>query len=468
MAKPIRSQAARPRPCAHDALAQHAAHLLGTVTLAGAVEGLVLATKAGLDLALLLDVVRVSSGASALLERHGAALVGRQPAAAATTLARCRARLEAAMRAARRHGVPTPLAALTHAWLLHSPSHDDRQWPAALAARYEALAGCRLAAAPTGTAPGLRAATPRLDGSPVGFIGLGRIGKPIAETLRRAGLPLIVHNRSQAAVDDLVRQGATRAASPAEVAAQADVVLTCLPDNEAVERVYLGPLGLVEALRPGAALIDLGTTALALTRRLHDAIATQGGHFVDAPISGGIPAAQEGRLTVIIGASEEGFERAAPVLAALGERLFHVGPPGSGQVAKQVNNMLLGTTTAAGAEALALGVSAGQSADTLIAALLASPAASWALRMRGPKMAQRDFRPLFTIDGRLKDSQAALALGQELHVPLPLAAAAHELYQVAAAHGHGADDFAAVMTAYEVLGSDLANRRADALTPDST
>lgn len=426
-------------------------HLLRTVTLAGAVEGLVLAARAGLDLALLLEVVRVSSGASAVLERYGWALIGRQRLPAAATLARCRADLAAALRLARRHGAPVPLAALVDAWLLGGAGPGDAAWPLALAARYEALAGCRLAAGAAVTAPGLRAAPPQGATACVGFIGLGRIGKPIAETLRRAGLSLVVHNRSQGPVEELVRLGAERAATPAAVAERADVIMTCLPDHEAVERVYLGPDGLAGAVRPGQVLVDLGTTALALTRRLHQALTAQGAFFVDAPVSGGIPAAREGRLTVMIGATEEGFARAASVLAVLGKRLFHVGPPGAGQVAKQINNLLLGTTTAAAAEALTLGVAAGWRAAPLLAVLLASSAASWALRMRGPKMVERDFAPLFTVDGRLKDSQAALALGQELHVPLPLAAVAHELYQVAAAQGYGAADFAAVIAAYETL-----------------
>ncbi|MBI4507799.1 MAG: NAD(P)-dependent oxidoreductase [Chloroflexi bacterium] len=348
--------------------------------------------------------------------------------------------------------MPTPLAAVAHGWLLavlrHDAGADD---PAALLTVYERLAGWSLAAAQPRAAPGRRAPAAREGIERVGFVGLGRLGRPIAECIRRAGFPMIVHNRSQGAVGDMVREGAERAASPAQTAARADVVLTCLPDNEAVERVYLGPSGLIEGARPEQVLVDVGTTALGLTRRLDAAAAARAAIFVDAPVTGGIPAALEGRLTVMIGASEEGFRRASPVLAAMAERLFHVGPPGAGQSTKLVGNMLLGTNTAALAEGLALGVAAGLAADELLERLLRSSADSWVMRLRGPKMVQRDFRPLFTVLGRLKDSQAALALGRELHVPLPLAAVAHELYQAAAAGGCGAEDFATVVRVYEGL-----------------
>lgn len=426
--------------------------LISAVTLAGALEGLVLAGRAGLDPALFLEVARVSSGGSAMLERYGPRVLTREFAGAERPLARWERDLAATLALGRRCGIPTPLAAVAHGWLL-SALHQGHgaQDVAALVTLHENLADWTLAAAQPGTAPGLRRPAPADGALRVGFVGLGRIGRPMAACIRRAGFPMIVHNRSEAAVDELVRQGAERAASPAETAARADVVLTCLPDNEAVERVYLGPSGLIDGARPEQVLVDVGTTVLDLTHRLDAAATARGAIFVDAPVTGGIPAALEGRLTLMIGASEEGFRRASPVLAAMAERLVHVGPPGAGQTTKLVGNMLLGTNTAALAEGLVLGVAAGLPADRLLERLLRSTAASWVMRLRGPKMVQRDFRPLFTVLGRLKDSQAALALGRELHVPLPLAAVAHELYQAAAAGGWGAEDFAAVVRVYEGL-----------------
>lgn len=437
---------------ADTAVARRVETLISAVTLAGALEGLVLAGRAGLDAGLFLEVALVSSGGSAMLERYGPRVLARQFAAADRPLARWERDLAAALALARRCAVPAPLAAIAHGWLLSAVrrghgTHDL----AALIAPYEELTGGSFAAARPATAHGLRPPAPAENPLRVGFIGLGRIGRPMAACIRRAGFALVVHNRSQGAVDELVRQGAERATSPAAVAQCADVILTCLPDNEAVERVYLGPRGLVEGTRPRQVLVDVGTTALDLTRRLHAAVTARGAVFVDAPVTGGIPAAREGRLTVMVGASEEGFRRASPVLAALAERLFHVGPPGTGQTTKAIGNMLLGTNNAALAEGLALGVAAGLPAEWLLDRLLRSLAASWVMRLRGPMMVRHDFRPLFTVHGRLKDSQAALALGQELHVPLPLAAAAHALYQAAAAGGWGAEDFAAVVKVYERL-----------------
>lgn len=428
--------------------------LVAAVNLAEAAEGLVLAAKAGLDPAALVRVVTVSSGASTMLGTHGHKMLAGQFDTVTYAVADLRRDLETALELAWRCGVPTPLGAIVHGWALsmarRGQGHLDA---AALVTVYEGLAGVRLTAARTSEAPGLRSPTATTTDLRVGFIGLGRMGKPMAACLCRAGFSVVVHNRSHEAVDDLVRQGAQRAATPAEVAAQSDIVLTCLPDDTAVERVYCGPGGLIAAARPGAVLVDFGTTSLALTRRLEHEIAARGALFVDAPVSGGPPRAATGSLTIMVGATEAGFGRASSALGAVGSRIFHLGPPGTGQITKHVNNMLLTTNFAAACEGLALGVAAGIPAGQLLPALLGSSAASNATEVRGRRIVERDFRPAFPTYGQLKDLQAALELGRNLHVPLPLAAVTHELLQSVAARGWGDEDWAAVTKAYESLAN---------------
>lgn len=434
----------------HDHVAKRVSDLAFATNLAGAAEGLVAAAKAGLDPRLFMQVALASSGASAAMEQHGPRMLRRDFSPADGTLADLRGDLEGVLELARRVGAPTPLGAVVHGWVLSAVRHGhEGDGPAALATVHEALAGVRLDAAAATGAPGLR--PPVLaDGVPrVGVIGLGRMGKPVAACIRRANLALVVHNRSQSPVDELVAHGAERAATPAEVAARADVVLTCVTDDAAVERVYAGADGLLSAARPEQVLLDLGTTALALTRRLAEAAAARGAHFVDGPVSGGIPAAVQGTLTIMLGASEEGFRCASPVLAAIGSRLFHLGPPGSGQVAKQINNMLLYTNGAALCEAIALGMAAGVPAAEVVAALEHSRGASYALGSRGKMVVERDFQPRFSNYGRLKDGRAVLDLGAHVHVPLVLVALGQELHQAAVACGWGDEDWGSLVKVYE-------------------
>lgn len=436
----------------YDRVAELVTHLAFAANLAAAAEGLALAAKAELDPNRFLEVALASSGASAALERHGPLMLRHDFAPADGTLADLRRDLEAALDLARQVGAPAPLGALVHGWVLSAVrcGHSS-DGPAALATVYEALAGVRLDAVAARAAPGLRPPAANDETPRVGFIGLGKMGRPIAECLMRAGLALVVHNRSQAVVEALVRQGAERAATPAEVAARADVVLTCLPDDAAVERVYTGPDGLLAAARSDLVLLDLGTTGLALTRRLAEDATARGTHFVDGPVSGGISAAVQGTLTIMLGASEEAFRRASPVLAAIGRRLFHLGPPGSGQVTKQINNMLLYIHGAGGLEALAVGMAAGAPLAHLVAALERSRGASYALATRSKLLVERDFQPRFSHYGRLKDGRAVLDLGAALHVPLVLAAISQELHQVAVASGWGDEDWASLIKVYERL-----------------
>ena len=193
----------------------------------------------------------------------------------------------------------------------------------------------------------------------IGFIGLGLMGRPMARNLQRAGARLVIHNRSRAVVDALSAEGMTAAGSPREVAEAAPTTILMLTDTAAVDTVLNGADGLLAGLQPEALVIDMGTTAVAATRRFGQAIAEAGGTLVDAPVSGGELGATEGTLTVMAGGPEAAFARAKPFLEPLAGRVTHVGESGAGQVAKTANQMIVGITIAAVAEALFLAGRAG-------------------------------------------------------------------------------------------------------------
>ncbi|MCW9002879.1 MAG: NAD(P)-dependent oxidoreductase, partial [Rhodospirillales bacterium] len=198
-----------------------------------------------------------------------------------------------------------------------------------------------------------------LAGQTIGFIGLGLMGKPMARNLKKAGATLVVSNRSQGVVAELAAEGMAPNPNPRAVAEQADVVIVMLPDTPTVEKVLLGPDGVVEGIGPQSLVIDMGTTAVLDTRRFAEAVAAKGGDYVDAPVSGGTIGAEQASLTIMAGGTDAAFARAEPVLRAMGARVTHIGPVGTGQVAKAANQMIVGLTIGAVAEALALAKKAG-------------------------------------------------------------------------------------------------------------
>jgi 2-hydroxy-3-oxopropionate reductase len=186
----------------------------------------------------------------------------------------------------------------------------------------------------------------------IGFIGLGIMGKPMARNLLKAGYPLIVHNRSQAAVAELAAEGATKADSPKAVAEQSDVIITMLPDSPDVERVVLGENGISGAVRSGMLLIDMSTIAPATARKVRSALLEKGADSLDAPVSGGEAGARDGTLSIMVGGSEAAFQRAMSIFEVLGQNIVHIGDAGAGQVAKACNQIVVGLTIQAVAEAL--------------------------------------------------------------------------------------------------------------------
>jgi 3-hydroxyisobutyrate dehydrogenase len=252
----------------------------------------------------------------------------------------------------------------------------------------------------------------------VGFIGLGLMGRPMARNLLRAGFALTVHNRSRPAVDELAAAGARAAADPAAVAAASEFVITCLPGPREVRQVYFGPQGVLAGARPGAVLIEMSTVDPPTHQEIAAAAAERGLAYLDAPISGGTTGAERATLTIMVGGEDEALARARPVLRALGERIFHLGPVGSGAVAKLVNNMLGAINLLGVYEGLVLGVKAGLDPIQLIEAVNSGSGASRQFASGAPNVVKRNFAPGFTLDLMYKDVNLALELGRSLGVRL--------------------------------------------------
>lgn len=289
------------------------------------------------------------------------------------------------------------------------------------------------------------AARPDLAGRRVGVIGLGLMGKPMARALAACGAALTVHSRSRGPVDELVGEGMTAAAGPAAVAAAVDTVILMLTDTAAVETVAAA---LAPALRPGLLVIDMGTTAVNDTRRFAAAAAAQGAEWLDAPVSGGAVAAQAATLTIMAGGSAAAFARALLLFQAMGRRITHVGDVGAGQVAKAANQVIVGLTIGAVAEALALARAAGVDPARVRDAIRGGFAESRILELHGQRMVTGDFTPGGRATTQLKDMRQALELAQSLGLDLPATALSRELYARLTEQGDGGLDHAALYRLY--------------------
>lgn len=286
-----------------------------------------------------------------------------------------------------------------------------------------------------------------LAGTVVGFIGLGLMGRPMSLNLLAAGARVIVHSRSPDPVQELAEAGAVPASSPASVAAKADTVITMLPDTPAVETVLLGTGGVVEGLKPGSLVIDMGTTGVMATRDFAAVIEKAGGAYVDAPVSGGTIGAGDGTLVIMAGGSGEAVARAEAIFGVLGSRATHVGAVGTGQVAKAANQVIVGLNIGAVAEALTLAAKAGADPAKVREALRGGFADSRILEVHGQRMVDGDFRPGGKVTTQVKDLTQALELAAELGFSLPATALNRDLYARLIEAGHGDLDHSALIKA---------------------
>jgi 3-hydroxyisobutyrate dehydrogenase len=278
----------------------------------------------------------------------------------------------------------------------------------------------------------------------IGFLGLGTMGAAMAGHLARSGRPLTVWNRTPGRAADLVAAGATEAADPAAVAAASDVILVCVSDTPDVEAVLFGPAGLAAGVRAGSLVIDCSTIAPGATRDMATRLAALGVDLADAPVSGGSEGAQKATLTIFVGADDAVFERARPILEVIGRTITHVGPIGSGQAVKAVNQVILAGAYLGVAEGIVLALKSGLDVEQVVAALGGGAAQSWVLANRSGRMLANDYPLGFKVELHLKDLGIALGLAAESGAELPVTELCAEIERALVAGGHGDEDMSAV------------------------
>lgn len=290
----------------------------------------------------------------------------------------------------------------------------------------------------------------------IGFLGLGNMGGPMALNLLKAGHSLTVFDLSPASLARLTEAGATAAASPAAIAqSDAELIISMLPAAAHVKSVYLGDDGLLAHVQPGVLLIDCSTIDPLSAREVAKAAAEHGNPMLDAPVSGGTGGATAGTLTFMVGGSLADFDRAQPILAAMGKNIVHCGDAGNGQVAKVANNMLLGISMIGVSEAMALGVSLGMDASVLAGIINTSSGRCWSSDTYNPfpgvletAPASRGYSGGFGTDLMLKDLGLASEAAKQVGQPVILGALAQQLYQSFSAQGNGGLDFSAIINLY--------------------
>lgn len=296
----------------------------------------------------------------------------------------------------------------------------------------------------------------------IGFIGLGIMGKPMAKNLMKAGYDLTFYARRPEVVAEMTGEGATSAGSPAEVAGATDIVITIVTADPEVREVILGEDGVLEGASEGKLVVDMSTISPLTIREVAEAAAKKGVRVMDAPVSGGDTGAIAGTLTIIAGGEKADFERCLGLFRAMGkdENIFHVGPVGVGQTVKIVNQLIGGINMAAIAEGLVLGIRAGADPEVMRQVIGVSSGNSTLFQVRVADFLLKDsFEPGFMLDLMKKDLAIGVDLGKALNVPVPICAAAYQMYAAASGLGAGDLDFSAVCKAIEHLtGTKIGGR----------
>ncbi|MBK6327695.1 MAG: NAD(P)-dependent oxidoreductase [Chloroflexi bacterium] len=285
----------------------------------------------------------------------------------------------------------------------------------------------------------------------IGFIGLGIMGGGMAHNLLKAGFDVTVWNRTAVRMEPLVAAGAKAGSSPADVAAQSDVILVCVSDTPDVEAVILGADGVIESAKAGSLVVDHSTISPTATKAIAAQLSAKGVHMLDAPISGGSEGAAKGTLSIMVGGDAAQFERALPVFQAMGKTITHVGGTGAGQTVKLVNQILVVVTMLGVAEALLFAEAGGLDLAKTLTAVSGGAAGSWSLSNRGPQMVQRDWRPGFTIDLQQKDLRLVLEAADQFGVPTLGTGMVFQLYRTLQQQGLGGDGNHALVKALENL-----------------
>ena len=285
----------------------------------------------------------------------------------------------------------------------------------------------------------------------VGYIGLGLMGKSMARNILKAGFPVVVHNRSQAAVDELVAEGATRANSPKEVAEQVDVVFTNLPDSPDVEKVVLGENGIIEGAHDGLIFVDNSTIKPASARMIAKELAGKNVFALDSPVSGGDIGAKNGTLTIMVGGDASALEKVMPVFQAMGKTITLVGEAGAGQVAKAANQIMVAAQMVAMGELLVFSKKAGVDPKKVVDAIKAGAAQCWTLDVKPPRLFDGNRNPGFKAYMQLKDLRIVLDTAREYDIPVSGTEINTDLFQQMIDAGMGELDNSAVVGVIEKL-----------------
>ena len=286
----------------------------------------------------------------------------------------------------------------------------------------------------------------------VGFIGLGIMGKPMAKNLMEAGYELVLYNRTREKAEELAGDGAAEvAADPREVAQNSEIIVTMLPDSPDVRNVVVGENGVLEGISEGALLMDMSTISPVVTEELAAEVRERGASMLDAPVSGGDVGAIEGTLSIMVGGSEEDFERAKPLFDVMGDTVNHVGPTGTGQVTKAANQVVVALTIEAVSEALVLGSKGGVAPEKILDVLSGGLAGNKVMEVKREKFLSHKFDPGFRSELHHKDLGIALAAGREYGVVLPVTAIVDQMLLTMKKKGWGSEDHSALLRVIEDL-----------------
>lgn len=287
----------------------------------------------------------------------------------------------------------------------------------------------------------------------VGYIGLGLMGKSIARNILKAGFPLVVHNRSRAAVEELVGEGAKAAFSPKEVAEQVDVVFTNLPDTPDVESVVLGANGILEGARAGLIYVDNSTIKPAAARAIARKLAEKGVLALDAPVSGGDIGARQGTLTIMVGGPAEALEKVRPIFEAMGKTITHVGEAGAGQIAKAANQIMVAAQMVAMGELLIFAKKAGADPQKVVEAIKSGAAQCWTLDVKPQRLFAGNRAPGFKAYMQTKDLDIVIETARQYGIPLPSTAVHTQLFHAMLEMGMRELDNSAVIGVIEHLAN---------------
>lgn len=288
----------------------------------------------------------------------------------------------------------------------------------------------------------------------IGWIGTGIMGAPMAGHLLRAGYQLSVHNRTRSKAEPLLQQGATWADSPADCAAEADVIFTIVGFPADVEQVHLGDKGIIHSIRKGAIVVDMTTSEPSLAKRLADEYRQKGVSSLDAPVSGGDVGAREARLAIMVGGEQDAFKTVLPLFELMGKNIAYMGPAGAGQHTKMCNQILIAGTMIGMCESLIYAAKAGLDQSAVIDIISKGAAGCWSISNLGPRIIKRDFAPGFIVEHFIKDMKIALSEAKAMNLKLPGLELVEKLYERLAQIGSEHDGTHALIRVLEEMAGE--------------